>query len=287
MTMVDAGDPIKLCPGQKEVRLAGRVCGPWITATWSTTGDGQFLPDAHSLDATYRLGSKDLLNGVRLHLTTAGDEVVSDEVHINIEDRITVDAGPDVTACFDTPGITLSGLIQGSGVTGEWSTSGDGRFNDGAVEINAVYLPGAHDLSQRGVWVHLTSTSNGGCQPGKDSLLITFHPKPEVRAGEDARISAGEQYLLQGEVFQAGRSSWTTSGQGILTDQLYQSVAADAGERLHFILQASNGCGIATDTLHVEVMHSSFTDAPEKTRRAHGMSFGDPDRTPDFRQKQY
>jgi gliding motility-associated-like protein len=172
-----------------------------------------------------------------------------------------VDAGPDLTACLNTPGVTLSGLVSGPTTTGEWSSQGDGVFNPEASEVNAVYQPGAADLDAGSVQLVLTSTNNNGCLAGTDSLVIHFQPMPQVEAGEDLVGCSSTVFELSGTASDWSSVEWSTSGGGsfVSADQLlasYVPSSSDAGGTVQFILQVSNGCGIVTDTLYAEVLVS-------------------------------
>ena len=210
----------------------------------------------------------DQVNGALLTLTSTNEGECgpsSADVLITIGDGITVEAGDDVSACLDTPGITLSGLVIGATTTGVWSTAGDGEFNENAVEINAVYLPSPADIENGSTWVHLTSTNNNGCEGAIDSLLISLLPMPEVVAGEDVTICPNSSIDLIGSASNATTAFWYMTGSGSLSNDTsivasYQSVAADAGRMITFILQGWNGCGLVEDTLLVSVMDTIAMD---------------------------
>ena len=265
---VDAGSDQSICPGTPMVQLSGSVTGTSVTGVWSTNGDGTFSPDATQLDAQYLLGPNDQLNGVQLTLGSTNNGpcgAATDIVSIVIGEGANVDAGPDVSACVNTPGVTLSGLVEGTTSTGEWSTTGDGQFNDDAVEINAVYLPGPIDIANGSVWIHLTSTNNGDCVAVTDSLLITFEEMPIVTAGDDVVLCASEVLELNGTATAGSSMTWVTNGNGTIenADSLsttYTPAASDGGQELNFVLLASNGCGIAMDTLVASILNAPSID---------------------------
>ena len=265
---VDAGPSIGLCAGSTLVQLNGSVSGSSSTGIWTTSGDGQFLPDATTLDAIYELGAMDQINGVQLTLTSTNEGEcgpTSADVLITINAGISVEAGEDVSACLDTPGITLSGLVSGATTMGVWSTAGDGEFNENAVEINAVYLPGPGDIQTGSTWVYLTSTNNNGCEGAIDSLLISLLPMPEMIAGEDVTICPNSSIELVGTASNTTTAFWFSLGGGSLSNDTsivasYQSVAADAGRTITLIVQGWNGCGLVEDTLLVTVMDTLAMD---------------------------
>jgi gliding motility-associated-like protein len=265
---VDAGVDLSICSGVTSIQLNGAVSGTATTGAWSTNGDGQFMPDASTLNAIYELGANDQLNGVELTLISTNNGVCgagSNSMTITIANGISVDAGADVTACDNTPGITLSGIVEGATTTGVWTTAGDGTFNDDAVEINAVYQPGAEDIANGSVWLYLTSTNNGDCTGVMDSLQVTFQQLPEVVAGDDVIACASGTIELTGTVPAGASVTWVTDGGGVINDPsspntTYEPVASDGGNDVTFQLLVSNGCGIVADTLIATILETPQID---------------------------
>ena len=67
----------------------------------------------------------------------------------------TANAGDDQEICF-TDTVTLSGSIGGSADSQQWTTDGDGTFDDD-TSLTAVYTPGAGDISFGGATLTLTA----------------------------------------------------------------------------------------------------------------------------------
>ncbi len=83
------------------------------------------------------------------------------------------------------------------------------------VLLNAVYDFGSADSINGSVSLVLTSTNNGLCGVGKDSLTITVEPNPIANAGDDITICPSTSAQLNGSVMNATGGRWTTNGNGI------------------------------------------------------------------------
>ncbi|HEX5171392.1 MAG TPA: gliding motility-associated C-terminal domain-containing protein [Cyclobacteriaceae bacterium] len=218
---VDAGAPQTIC-SDGTATLAGTIGGSASSSTWTTSGDGAFN-DATLLNAIYTPGPNDLTAGtVTLTLTTddpAGScPAVSDNVVITINAAATVDAGPVQTICSGST-VTLAGVIGGGASSATWTTSGDGTFNNASL-LNAIYTPGANDLTAGTVTLTLTTNDPAGpCGSVNDNVVITIEPAATVDAGAPQTICSDGTATLAGTIGgSAGSSTWTTSGDGTFSD---------------------------------------------------------------------
>ena len=214
---VDAGSPQSVCAGTAAT-LAGVIGGSAGSATWSTAGDGTF-DNSSLLNAVYTPGANDLAAGTITLTLTSDDPAgpcgpVSDDVVITIDPAATVDAGTPQTICSDGA-VTLAGAFGGSAGSASWTTSGDGTF-DNATALNAVYTPGANDLTAGSVTLTLTTNDPAGaCPPVSDNVVININPIPAVDAGTAQTICAGNTATLAGVIGGgAGSATWSTSGDG-------------------------------------------------------------------------
>jgi len=115
----------------------------------------------------------------------AGDSVVlkwtitkglcsnSSNVKIILVKAPVVNAGPDQAFCTPT-NTTLNGSVVGNTTTGIWTTLGNGTFSPNATTLNATYIPGSLDITNKQVTLVLTSTNNGVCNVASDSMKIVF-----------------------------------------------------------------------------------------------------------------
>ena len=160
-----------------------------------------------------------------------------------------VDAGADITACTNSPGISLSGWIDGED-GGKWSTAGDGKFNAHATGMNAVYLPGPEDIAAGEVVLQLSARIGSSIE--SDRLTIRFEPFPQVKAmaerGADGRIH------LEAIADARTMIEWSTNGKGDLRtgdrpEAFYSPAEDEAGGTILFVAQGTNGCAIVADTV--------------------------------------
>jgi Leucine-rich repeat (LRR) protein len=233
--VVYAGADQSVC-GNSAVPLSGTYGGGATSVTWSTSGTGSF-DDFSSPLSNYTPSAGDILLGtVTLTLTTNDPDgaglcaSATDDVTITLENPATVNAGPDATGCGT---IILSGSFGGSATIAQWSTTGDGSFDD-IYSLTPEYGPGPNDISNGFVTLTLTTDDPaGGCSPVFDNVVITIIPGPTVDAGADQTVCGDTQVSLAGAY--GGTASfvtWSTSGTGSfdninITNAVYTPSAND------------------------------------------------------------
>ncbi len=203
-------------------KLNGTITGGSGTGIWTTTnGSGTFVPNNTTLNASYIPGNADTLAvNVLLTLTSTGVGgcgTSSDTLVITVHPGPVVYAGIDQTICSNNPNVLLSGSITvASG--GIWTTTGTGTFSPNDSTLNTTYNPSVVDITS-GVTLVLTSKGNGQCQPGIDTMNISFSPAPLVNAGSDIFICSGTMTtLLNGNISGGStKGKWTTNGSGTFT----------------------------------------------------------------------
>ena len=69
---------------------------------------------------------------------------------------------------------TMSGSIGGSASNAQWSTAGDGSFDDN-TSLNAIYTPGPTDILNGSVLITLsTDDPVGPCFASTDDMILSF-----------------------------------------------------------------------------------------------------------------
>ncbi|WP_167604839.1 PKD-like domain-containing protein [Maribellus sediminis] len=189
---VDAGGPDTVCQSSTPlaITLSGAsVGGGADSAAWSiTSGGGALSSTAYTPtpDAITYIPAADFNGTVTLTLTTnaLGDcTPVSANRTIIVNPVATVNAGLNDTICANGV-VTLSGSVGGSATSGNWSTNGDGDFDD-ATDLFATYTPGSTDSINGTVTLTLsTDDPIGPCDAVSDDVLITITPVATVEAGE-------------------------------------------------------------------------------------------------------
>ncbi|MBL4658311.1 MAG: hypothetical protein JKX73_09945, partial [Flavobacteriales bacterium] len=115
--IVDAGVDVNQCLSNPDVNLLGSVSGGASTGIWNIIkGSGTFVPNTITLTAQYIPTATDLDSGVTLVLNSTNQGLCIpefDTLDIIWTVDPTVDAGPDLSACVDTSGIPLAGVVGG------------------------------------------------------------------------------------------------------------------------------------------------------------------------------
>ncbi len=141
---------------------------------------------------------------------------VSDDMVLEIIHQPAVEAGNNGIVCEN-------GSAQLYGYAGfynsfEWSTSGDGTF-DNSNSLYAMYTPGSNDLQVGSAIITLTVYPIAPCADVvTDQLVMSVMPLPEAAAGEDGEICYGEVFAIEGSVENEYIAIWSTSGDGAFED---------------------------------------------------------------------
>ncbi|MDQ2657761.1 MAG: hypothetical protein M3Y60_10100, partial [Bacteroidota bacterium] len=139
---------------------------------------------------------------------------IGDQVDITSDAPATVDAGPAQIVCSGST-VLLAGVIGGSASSATWTTSGDGSFSNNIL-LNAIYTPGAADISSGTVTLTLTTNDPAGpCVAVNDNVIITVSSAVAVEAGPAQTICSNGTATLAGSFGSAATSAtWSTSGDG-------------------------------------------------------------------------
>ena len=140
---------------------------------WTTSGDGIFLYNDR-MTTIFAPGGNDRISGsTSLTIEATGHDggVVIDSFMVYINDFPHAIAGNDTIICKDQV-IELYGIAYFADST-IWTTNGDGSFSDANL-LNAVYSPGAQDISNGTVELTLSVFAEDVCV-GQDSdkLVLT------------------------------------------------------------------------------------------------------------------
>ncbi len=270
--VVDAGADITVCSDTSFIDLNGSITGG-IGGLWSSSGTGNFFPNAADLGADYVPTAADTAAGsIVLKLTTDGAAPcaeVSDSIVVTFTPAPTVEAGPNQTICADTSGLTLSGSVTVA-TGGTWTTTGTGIFS-APNDLAATYVPSSLDSAAGSVSLTLTTTGNGDCKEVSDFMQLTIDPAPTVSTVGDQTICASQTTVtLNGSTQVAGGVQWTTSGTGTFVPNTttesatYTPSAADktAGNVELVLTTTDNGlCNAVSDTIDLTITPIPTVDA--------------------------
>ncbi len=131
-------------------------------------------------------------------------------------------AGMDATIAEDDS-YTLADATAANVDDINWTTSGDGMFDDVAL-LNATYTPGPDDIAAGSVTLSIIGV--GFCGTAEDSMELTIvgggciNP-PTAFAGDDAAICEGDDFMLMDATATDYASlMWTSSGDGMFDDPM-------------------------------------------------------------------
>ncbi|HIE15699.1 MAG TPA: PKD domain-containing protein, partial [Bacteroidales bacterium] len=286
---VDAGPNQTVCITSSSTQLFGYVSGGTSTGQWTTMGSGSFSPNDTDLNASYIFSSADSAAGtVQIILTSTNNGnclAESDTMTITFGNTTFAYAGADQTVCANNLNVQLNGLVSGGTSTGVWSTTGTGTFSD-PNNLNAVYTCSTGDSATGSIDLILTTTNNGGCTAGIDTMNITIVPVPVINAGTDIDVCLGIDTVSLGGTAQNTNSIyWETLGSGnfypgdsILNAYYLPSSGDSVNGQVTLVLHSAGNisCNEVSDTLIIHFMVPLIPDFISSLACNHQMvSFND------------
>lgn len=264
---VNAGTDITSCVNNATVTLAGSVTNAG-GGVWSGTGGFSSLT---SLTAVYTPTDSAKAHGKdTLVLTSFSSPYCpnkSDTVFINFNPAPTANVGSDVTVCKDVASIPVTAALTGA-TGGVWhTTSIDGSFTDDSL-VTTFYHPGLNDTAAGTVTLYLETTGNGICAAVRDSLVVTFSPKPTVLIKSEDSVCSNSSVVLDVEV-STGSGTWSSTGSGTFLPSgtslngVYNPSAADilAGSVMLIFTSSNNGdCQPVKDSLTIAILQAPSAD---------------------------
>lgn len=183
----------------------------------------------------------------------------------------TATAGSDQTICANETA-ALAGSIGGSASSSEWTSAGDGVFDD-PYALSTNYTPGTADLLNDSVSLILTTDDpdgSGPLEPATDSLMLYFTPLPGADAGDDGDVCEGFSYALNATASDYDSLLWITSGDGTfdndtLLNAIYEPGTNDISNgsaELSLTAYAQQGCTPdTTDSMMLYIIVDPTADA--------------------------
>ena len=267
--LLDPGVDLTVCANDT-AQLAGSISGGTTTGLWTSSGSGQFLPNATALNAEYVPSPADISAGaVTLFLTSTGNcTPVQDQMTLNITPAPTADAGVDLTVCENNPQVNLSGGVTiASG--GIWS-GGTGSYSPNNTSLVTAYTPSAAEISAGVANLVLTTTGNGTCNAETDLLTIDITDAPTVDAGGNQSaclnnpdiILGGSVTIATGGVWSGGTGSFSPNVNALNATYTPSATELAAGSVVLTLTSTGNGdCNAVSDNV-------TLTYTPEPTVNA-------------------
>lgn len=274
--IVNAGPDQSVCISATYTQLQGIVSNGSTTGVWNTLGSGTFSPNDSALNALYTFSTADTTAGsITLVLTSTNNgvcPVAHDTMTITFGPSAYAFAGYDQSVCSSTPDVTLNGFVSGGATQGVWTTAGTGTFSPNDSTLNATYTFSAGDVSNGIVTFVLTTTDQGACLPGIDTVVYIIAPTSVVNAGSDVNICADNLSVpLGGNISGASTTGvWSTLGSGVFVPDnqtlngTYIPSANDsfAGTVTLVLTSTNTGmCTPASDTMIVTITEPAIVNA--------------------------
>ena len=180
------------CTNGSGLTLDATATGGSGTYEYAWTGNGvEYLDDPSSATPIFMSNVAGTYTLTCTITDTDPDYGCSVEATITIENEQgpTVSAGPDTTICYSGSYTLLEGVEFANGTKVEWTTDGDGAFDDKSL-LNATYTPG--DMDKVNGEVHLTLTvDSDNCGSISDDMTLTIMPELTIGIGTLKPFSIG------------------------------------------------------------------------------------------------
>ncbi|HRJ38315.1 MAG TPA: PKD domain-containing protein [Flavobacteriales bacterium] len=218
---VEAGTSTTVC-ANVPLNLNGIVGGGSVTGTWSSTGFGSFQNGLTNLSNTYIPSPLDtVISPIRIILSSTGPcPVQRDTLTLIVEPAPIVSASADQTVCSNNAQVQLNGSVTGGATTGIWSTIGTGSFSPSATALNAIYTPGAAQISAGTATLVLTATNIGTCASVSDTMIVSITNGATADAGPATLSVCANNPVISLSGTIGGSSTtgrWTTTGNGVFS----------------------------------------------------------------------
>ncbi|HBX53136.1 MAG: hypothetical protein A2275_02605 [Bacteroidetes bacterium RIFOXYA12_FULL_35_11] len=271
---VNAGENSNICAERDTIALTG-ISGNTTGVLWTSSGTGNLIPNATSLNTGYLPSIADSISGaINLILSSTGNVYCStakDTMLITFGLAPVVLAGSDINICASVDSIQLNASVSGGTTTGQWTTNGTGIFYPDAQTLDAQYILSAYDSSQTNISLVLNSTNNGGCIPSTDTLHVIIEAVPLLNAGVDIDICAARDTInLSPTSLNVTNTVWVSSGTGIFLPNIttlnagyFPSIADSISGSVQLIISSTGSayCGVVNDTLQITFGHTPLVFA--------------------------
>lgn len=281
ITSVFAGNDAELC--QPETINCEGIVSNCETVLWQTIGTGTFV-DSEIENAVYTPSAEDIAAGmVKLYLTGYGSvtTLVDTVEYTFVAAPIAIAGGPQ-TIC-STTNVVLDQAYAENYTTIEWSTNGDGSFDD-HLSSNPIYTPGIEDINNGNVVLTLTAIGSEACGNITDEAIITIERSATITAGADADICPMLTYTIDDATAADYETiKWTTSGDGTFNDAEIANPTYTPGENdkitkeVTLTLTATNA-GICPSVIDDMLLTLHCTDIAEASENIGLIIFPNPNK---------
>lgn len=243
--VIDITSVDSLCSNNTTLNLTGTVSAGFPTI-WSVNGFGSIAAPTN-LSTIYSISPVDISAGfIDLIFETTGIcPTAQDSMRVTFVSPPQVQPLTDQTFCSNSL-VQLNGSIIGTDTTGTWTTLGTGTFSPSANFLNGVYIPSNGDVLNGGVALILTSTTNFGCPPDKDTLQITFSDIPTADFNF-TNVCQGQNlnFVDASSVNSGSLTNWNWDfgdGTNSISTNPQHNYAINGSLNVELIVTSDNGC---------------------------------------------
>jgi len=215
-----AGQDTTLCPLLSGYFLSSATASAYQTLSWSSSGSGSFN-NAATLNPTYFPSAEDISMGsVILSLSALGNlscPETTDDIILNFEADAWVNAGTDDSISSSQTNYTIAGASASIGITVNWTSSGDGYFDDPSL-INPTYFIGSTDLTTGSVVLTIEVSGASACPGEPDSMTLSFISALSADAGPDAYTCNEPFTITEATAMNFSSITWSHNGLGTLAN---------------------------------------------------------------------
>ncbi|MCF8366917.1 MAG: T9SS type A sorting domain-containing protein, partial [Bacteroidales bacterium] len=225
--VANAGSDISICNTDGYVDLAGTVTNG--NPVWQVTiPTGGFFEDENQASTRYFFSPDDVLLGtIELCLTAIPNNPCfipdTDCLNLTITQSPDANAGIDKEVC-EGESILMSDATVSNALSVEWTTNGDGTFNNIAM-VNASYFPGEEDIANGSAQLCLKAFPFGGCSAFSINCMnLTILNAPSADLGPDRELDCADYDVDNGAWLPLQFNNtisgdyisieWTTDGDG-------------------------------------------------------------------------
>lgn len=215
---------------------------------WSTSGSGNFFPNALSEDVEYVPSDQDKLDSTLVlkfeSLSNGPCPLIADSVLVYINPLPEIDVFDLSSFCSSSESFEVEAVFSNAaGIS--WTTAdGAGHFID-STDVNTFYDVDDEDRSQTEITVIATTVGNNACDAVSDKEKITLTKAPSLDAGPDKLLCSDTDVInIDGAATNVGTISWESeSGLGS-----FNSISEAVAE---FTLDAID---LAKDSLKIKII---------------------------------
>ena len=244
--IADAGNDSIICLNETRFLLNGTVTGSTYSGSWTTNGNGSFLPGANNPVTYYIPDSSDFYNNdlyMILSSTNNGECPGStDTTHITLKKYPVIYTGSDTSINSRTINL-IPEVFNAEHI--KWTSSGKGSFYPSDTSKNIKYIYNTNELVNNDQVILKLTSNSSDCPVVSDSVIVSnisasipnsFTPDND---GYNDYFMKGDQITVfnrWGQILYEGRDGW---------DGTYKNMKVSSGTYF-YILTYNNGSGISS-----------------------------------------